>query len=266
MRHVAQTARLSAPSRGPSSPTAARRAVASCRSTSLHSSAMISPQPQPGFAAQQHDQIRLCDSRFSAAVDKPLVFLEVVKPHRRLRIGSSRCVHGIRSMTSHSTAFFSSDAQHRQHVVDGLRRPLRQRVLQLLDVLVRDRVQPLVPSNGTRCTLQDGLLRGDPARLLPIRPRVAVEEPRRELFKCGHLLLGLRQAVLQQVPLTVLAPSLRGRLGARWSIADAPGAGSRSSNRVHHVHHPAALSIRSDCYAHRCLPFQRWRGLLAEPV
>ena len=56
--------------------------------------------------------------------------------------------------------------------------------------------------------VQDRLLGSDPARLLTVRPRVAVHEPRRKLFKCRYLLLGMGKAVLQQVPLTILTPAL----------------------------------------------------------
>ncbi len=44
----------------------------------------------------------------SPPVTRLLVLVEVVEPGRGFGIGSNRIVHGIRSITSHSTAFFSS--------------------------------------------------------------------------------------------------------------------------------------------------------------
>jgi hypothetical protein len=58
--------------------------------------------------------------------------------------------------------------------------------------------------------LEDRFFRRDPARLLPVRPRMSLNESRRELFQCGHLLLDLGPAVLQHVPLAILAPSVGG--------------------------------------------------------
>jgi len=51
----------------------------------------------------------------------------------------------------------------------------------------------------------------NPARLVTVRPCVTVDEPRRERFQCWHLPLCGRRAVLEQVSLAILCPSLRRR-------------------------------------------------------
>ena len=53
--------------------------------------------------------------------------------------------------------------------------------LEMLHVLAFDRVEPLVTQRRHEVHAEDHLLRRNPARFLPIRPRVAVEESRHEL-------------------------------------------------------------------------------------
>ena len=65
------------------------------------------PAPKSRFATEEHDQVRpppvgLC------RLDEALVVSEIMNAASALTTDSSLIVHGMRSMTSHSTAFFSS--------------------------------------------------------------------------------------------------------------------------------------------------------------
>ena len=103
-------------------------------------------------------------------------------------------------MTSHSTAFFSNmfSTVSTFFTVFGAQR---------LHVFGHDRVEPLRAELRNQMRREDRLLADDPARLLPIRARVAVHESRRECFECGHLLRLLGRTVLQQMPLAIFTPS-----------------------------------------------------------
>src|SRR5713101_3328848 len=114
-------------------------------------------------------------------------------------------------------------------------------------MFVGDGVQFLRPELRNQMNPDNRILRRDSARLLPIRPRVPVEEPRRELFKCRHLLFGFGPTVLEQMPLTVLAPSLRSGLRRHGCFAPVPV--HRAVRQAEgDVHLPPAPSIRS--YSH----------------
>jgi hypothetical protein len=58
---------------------------------------------------------------------------------------------------------------------------------------------PISSGGGTSLTqrgfLKNRLLRDDAARLLTVRARVTVEEPRRELLEYGHLVTEVRIAI-----------------------------------------------------------------------
>ena len=78
--------------------------------------------------------------------------------------------------------------------------------------------------------LQDGLGRGNAARFVTVRPCVTVHESRRKRFECGHLLVCSRRPVLQQLPLTVLRPSVCRRLreaGRALPLSIVPAFGRR---------------------------------------
>ena len=109
--------------------------------------------PQPGLTAQQHDQVASADR--SPARPRRAVRTRRSRgtPLRPSSTGSSLTVHGIRSITSHSTAFFSSTlstARMLFTVFGDFDLELR---LQPLHVLALDRVEPLVdrtPASGAR--------------------------------------------------------------------------------------------------------------------
>src|SRR5262249_1768627 len=66
-------------------------------------------------------------------------------------------------------------------------------------------------------------------------------------------------------PLTCISPSLGYRLGRHRRLAPQPV--FRIVRKRHaDVHLPTTSPIRSHCYAHRSLPLQRWRGLLARAL
>ena len=87
----------------------------------------------------------------------------------------------------------------------------------------------------------DRLLRRDPARLLSVRPRVSLEEPRRELLECRHLLLrfvGLVGTVFDDQPFTILSPTSRcglGRYGHHTPIAVLEPSGRRTIISASHL-------------------------------
>ena len=87
----------------------------------------------------------------------------------------------MRSMTSHSTAFFSITLSTVRMLLTVFGAFVLKRRLEALHVFALDRVESLVTERRHQVHAEDHLLRRDPARLLPIRPRVAVEESRREL-------------------------------------------------------------------------------------
>src|SRR5262245_9620213 len=90
-----------------------------------------------------------------------------------------------------------------------------KRVLQPLHRFARDPIEPSRSDQGYEMDPQDRLLRCDPARPLSVRPRLPFEETRRELFERWYLLFRFGAAVLQHMPLTILAPSLGNRLRLR---------------------------------------------------
>ena len=172
-----------------------------------HLAAAAAPLPRQAARSESARADRLC----VAAVDEPLELVEVVEPDRTLSTpAGALIVHGSRSITSHSTAFFSSTLNTVSTLLTVFGALFRSRCFSRCTSSFVIASSRFAPSAGTRCDSEDHLLRRDPAWLLSVRPRVSVEESRRELFKCGHLLLGLRRTVLQQVPLPVLAPSLCG--------------------------------------------------------
>ena len=108
--------------------------------------------PQPGFAAEQHDQMRRRRRRPSP-------------PRRAARsprsrgtrrptsaLASSWIVQGTRSMTSHSTAVFSSTFRTVNTLLTVFGDLPAERRLQPLHILRGDRVSGLSPSSGIRWT------------------------------------------------------------------------------------------------------------------
>jgi hypothetical protein len=91
-------------------------------------------------------------------------------------------LHGIRSITSHSTAFFQQDAEHGENVVHRLRRLDLELRFQPLHILALDRVEVFSTERRDQVQPKDHGLRCNPARLLSIRPCVAVDEARREFL------------------------------------------------------------------------------------
>ena len=64
-----------------------------CRSTSLHSSATISPSRRPASPTRQHHEIRVRASLWATASNRS-VLLSVVKAHRLLGLGNTLMAHG----------------------------------------------------------------------------------------------------------------------------------------------------------------------------
>ena len=56
-----------------------------------------------------------------------------------------------------------------------------QRTLDVLDILTGDGVQFFLAEQRNQVNPNDGIVRGDPARLVSIRTVVTVEEPRRKV-------------------------------------------------------------------------------------
>jgi hypothetical protein len=78
-------------------------------------------------------------------------------------------------------------AQHREHVVRGLRVLREHRPLELLDVLVGDLVEAPGTEEREQAAPEDALLRVDAARLVAVGAAVVLDEPRRELLERGDL-------------------------------------------------------------------------------
>jgi hypothetical protein len=161
---------------------------------------------QSCFTAEEHDQVRHGIEGLRS-LDESFVFIEVVEPIDVFGIRNSRIVQGIRSITSHSTAFFKSTLSIVSTLFTVFGARFRKLMLQALDVLIRDGTQPLCPQRGNEVHVEDCLLRCDAAWLLTVRHRVALNESATENFQCQHLLVWLIRTMLQQVPLTVLSPS-----------------------------------------------------------
>lgn len=90
-------------------------------------------------------------------------------------------VTGIRSRACHFTATRRSLFEHGEDVVHRLGGFVLQAGLEALHVLVCQLVQPLRAEPGEEVVLQDGLLRVDAGRFLPVGLRVALDEAGREL-------------------------------------------------------------------------------------
>ncbi len=153
--------------------------------------------------------------------DQPLVFLEIVKPSRPLGNGEQANRAWMLRDDVPLDGLLEQHVQHRERVVHGLGCPVPQMVLQVLDVLARDRVQPLRPELRNQVHLEDRFLRRDAARLLTIRPGVSVDESQREVLQrrdfrgCDGLFLlcdgrfGLSMCErLVPRPLAILTPPL----------------------------------------------------------
>jgi hypothetical protein len=84
-----------------------------------------------------------------------------------------------------------------------------QRQLEPLHLFIRDRIETLRAERWNEMPSEDGFDRVNAARLVTVRPRVTVDESRRECFECGHLPLWRRRAMLEQIPFAILRPSLR---------------------------------------------------------
>src|SRR4030095_3491506 len=103
---------------------------------------------------------------------------------------------------------------------------------------------------------KDRLLRRYSARLLSIGYRVLLEESRRELLECGHLLRRLMfefWTVRQQMPVTGLGSPLGsrpGRPGRLTALPIPPAVRQPEAN----VRLPATVSIRSDCHPRTLYP------------
>src|SRR6185295_10553211 len=87
-------------------------------------------------------------------------------------------------------------AEDREHVVHGLAALRREVRLEMLDVLVGDRIELLVAEYRNEMVPRDRLLRLDAARLLAVGRRVAFDESRVKLFEGRDLLLGFRVGTL----------------------------------------------------------------------
>ena len=146
--------RLSATVTWPFQSDRATRVAASADPRRAHSKRHHLAAPQPRLAAQQHDQVTSTDP-ISRRLHEPLVLLEVVEARRALRRRSSLIVHGMRSMTPHSTAFFSSTFSTVSTLLTVFGRDRCKRDLQPLHVFGRDRVERLVPERGHQMNAQD---------------------------------------------------------------------------------------------------------------
>jgi hypothetical protein len=96
------------------------------------------------------------------------------------------------------------------------------------------------PSAGRQMYADYHLFGRDPAWLLSIRARIAVEKTRRELLQRGHLLLGLGHTVPQQMPLTIFAPSAESRISVRYDKGYMSSI--ESQPRAHIIDQTAGLS------------------------
>src|SRR4051812_11216064 len=78
-----------------------------------------------------------------------------------------------------------------------------------------------------------------------------IEEPRRELFECGHLLLLLLgRAAEDQVTFPVLCPPLRGRLRVRRRLHTFPILRAVREAEAD-IRLPPPFPVPSECHAHR---------------
>jgi hypothetical protein len=115
-------------------------------------------------------------------------------------------------MTPHSTATFEHLAEYVDDVVRRLRVQMREGTLDLLDVLVRDGVEPLVAELRQQVPAKDTFLRRDAAGLLSLGACVPLDEPRCELLERLYLLFrGGRHeggcAAAEQLHLSGLTPT-----------------------------------------------------------
>src|SRR5262245_10411744 len=91
-------------------------------------------------------------------------------------------------------------------------------MLQLLHIVGCDRIQSLSTDCVHEVQIEDRSLGRDAARLLAVGYRIVVDESRSERFKCRDLLSGLVGTVLQQMPLSVLAPAQSTGPGVDWGL------------------------------------------------
>ena len=104
------------------------------------------------------------------------------------RLGSRHEPHRARHLIDHVPLHrgLQQHVQHREHVVDRLRRLRHEPRLQASDVLRRDRIKALGPKGRNQVHPQHRLLARDPARLVMIGSRVAINEPWSKLLQSGH--------------------------------------------------------------------------------
>jgi hypothetical protein len=108
---------------------------------------------------------------------------------------------------------------------------------------------------------EDGFDRVDAARLVTVRPRVAVDESRRECFQGRHLPFGLWRTVLQQVSLAILCPSVSRRFreaGRPFPLRYCEPSGSRMVMSTSRPPLKYGRSVSSPFYSSRHVPaFER---------
>src|SRR5258708_2808748 len=134
-----------------------------------------------------------------------------------------------------------------------------QLTFQLLHALGVDRIQSLVSQVGDQMHLADRFLCRNATGFLPVRSRVAIDEPWPECVECGDLLrsISLRLRVGEfLVPLTFpgFAPAL-GRCSCRYRSFTALAVFGVIREDQPNVHLPATPAVRSEDYAHRCDSF-----------
>ena len=94
--------------------------------------------------SEQRDEMRLPADR-TRRFNQPFVIIEVVEAC--FRSADPQQFDGARKPVNDSPfdSLLQQHAEHRQDVVDGLRRLVRQPVFQALNVLIAERVQPTRP-------------------------------------------------------------------------------------------------------------------------
>ena len=112
--------------------------------------------------------------------------------------------------------------QHRQHVVDRLRRLRHEPRLQASGVLRSDRIKAPGPKGRNQVHPQHRLLASDPARLVVIGSRVAINEPWSKLLQSGHLLFWISGRGLQEARCTTFDRS-RSSAGTTTILVEAYG-------------------------------------------
>jgi hypothetical protein len=114
--------------------------------------------------------------------------------------------------TPHSTAFFSNTLSTVSTLLTVFAERCASVSLSRCTCSFGDRIKRLVAERRQQMPFLNGLCRRDAARLLAIGAHMTVEKARGKISERGNLLGELSRPVLHQVPLTLLAPTFRGRL------------------------------------------------------